>query len=248
MSTTAASPGFLVKLTDRREVAERTMAFRLEKPPGWTFKAGQYLEMTLPNPPENDAEGNVRVFSITSSPQEDTLMVATRLRDTAFKRVMKSLPLGSEVKIDGPFGNLTLHKNASRPAVLLAGGIGITPFRSIVFSAAHERLPHHLFLFYSNRRPEDAPFLDELQALERDNPNYRFVGTMTNMEKSRQRWPGRTGYVNWQLVSESLKDVASLSPVYYTAGPPNMVRAMQAMLEAAGVDNEDIRTEEFDGY
>lgn len=87
--------------------------------------------MTLLDPAETDSEGNTRAFSIASAPQEDTLMIATRMRDTAFKRSLKAMPAGTAVKIEGPFGNLTLHNNAARAAVLLAGGIGITPFRSM---------------------------------------------------------------------------------------------------------------------
>jgi ferredoxin-NADP reductase len=90
MSTAAASPGFMCRLKDREEVAKGTMAFQFEKPSGWTFKAGQYLDMTLLDPPETDSEGNVRSFSIASGPHEDTLMVATRMRDTAFKRVLRT--------------------------------------------------------------------------------------------------------------------------------------------------------------
>lgn len=248
MSSTAASPGFLVKLKDRQEVAERTMAFRFEKPAGWTFKAGQFVEITLPDPPETDAEGNGRAFSIASAPDEETLMVATRMRDTAFKRVMGKLPLETTLKLDGPFGNLTLHNKASRPAVLLAGGIGITPFRSMVFGAAKEKLAHQIFLFYSNRRPEDAAFLAELQALERSNQNYQFVPTMTEPEKSALPWVGKTGLINWEMISEGIKDAALRAPVYYIAGPPGMVNAFQSMLQGAGVDSDDVRFEEFSGY
>src|ERR1700720_2521382 len=178
MSTAAASQGFICKLKDRKEVAEGTMAFRFEKPSGWTFKAGQYLDMTLTDPSETDAEGNIRTFSIASGPHEETLMVATRMRDTAFKRELERMPLGSAVKIEGPSGDLTLHNDAKRTAVFLAGGIGITPFRSMVFRAATEKLPHRIFLFYSNRRPEDAPFLDELEALEKENLNYKLIACM----------------------------------------------------------------------
>lgn len=80
MSTAAVSPGFICKLKDRKEVAEGTMAFRFEKPSGWTFKAGQYLDMTLLDPSEMDSEGNLRSFSIASAPHEETLMVATQMR------------------------------------------------------------------------------------------------------------------------------------------------------------------------
>ena len=112
------------------------------------------------------------------------------MRDTAFKRVLKTMSPGTEVKIEGPFGNLTLHNNLARTAVLLAGGIGITPFRSMVFHAAKEKLAHRIVLFYSNRRPEDAPFLDELQALEHENPNYKLIATMTRMKNSGKHWRG----------------------------------------------------------
>ena len=92
MSTLAPSPVTLSRLVSRQEVAEQTTAFRFEKPQNWEFKAGQALDMTLLDPPETDAEGNIRTFSIASAPHEDTLMVATRMRDTAFKRVLKTMP------------------------------------------------------------------------------------------------------------------------------------------------------------
>ena len=119
MSAAAATPNFICKLKSRQVVAEGTMAFHFEKPTGWTFKPGQYVDITLLDPSETDSEGNERSLSIASSPHEVTLMVATRMRDTAFKRELKRMPLGSQVKIDGPLGSFTLHSNASRPAVFL---------------------------------------------------------------------------------------------------------------------------------
>jgi ferredoxin-NADP reductase len=154
MSTAATSPGFICKLKDRKEVAEGTMSFRFEKPSGWAFKASQYLDMTLLDPSQTDSEGNVRSFSIASAPHEETLMVATRMRDTAFKRVLRTVPLGTAVKIEGPSGNLILQNDSTRAAVFLAGGIGITPFRSIVHWAAKEKVAesHCPFLFQQEAR------------------------------------------------------------------------------------------------
>ena len=246
MSTAATSPGFICKLKDRKEVAEGTMAFRFEKPPGWTFKAGQYLDMTLLDPSETDSEGNVRSFSIASAPHEETLMVATRMRDTAFKRVMRTMPLGTVVKIEGPSGDLILQNDFTRAAVFLAGGIGITPFRSIVHCAAKEKLPNRIVLFYSNRRPEDAPFLAELQSLERDNPKYELIASMTEMEKSHRPWNGETGLINQEMLGRHLKGAAD--PIYYIAGPPAMVKGLREMLNKAGINDDDIRAEEFGGY
>ena len=239
-------PTFMVKLRQRREVAEATMAFQFDKPAGFTFMAGQFLDMTLKNPPETDAEGNVRTFSIASAPTEDMLMVATRMRDTAFKRVLKSMPVATEVQIEGPSGTLTLHDDPARPAVFLAGGIGITPFRSMLVGAATAKLPHRLLLFYSNRRPQDAAFLEELQALARENRNYTFIGSMTEMEKSRRQWHGQTGVIDQAMLSRFLKDVHS--PVYYIAGPPAMVEDLHATLTGAGIKDDHINAEEFAGY
>jgi ferredoxin-NADP reductase len=162
------------RLLNRVEVAEGTIAFHLEKPTGFDFKPGQSADLTLPNPPETDAEGNVRTFSIASAPFEDQLMFATRMRDTAFKRSLKKMLLGTVVKMDSAMGSFTLHKNSAKPAVFLAGGIGVTPFSSIVRQADHDRTPHKLYLFYSNRRPEDAPFVEVLQNLEKTKPTVSF--------------------------------------------------------------------------
>src|SRR5665213_3009257 len=205
MATVATPLITTARLLSRHEVAESTMAFRFERPANWTFNAGQYLDMTLLDPPETDSEGSVRTLSIASGPHEETLMVATRMRDTAFKRVLRTMPLGTAVKIEGPSGDLTLPDDFTRASVFLAGGIGITPFRSMIYGAAAERLPQQMFLFYSNRRPEDAPFLAELESLERDNPKYKLIASMTEMAKSSRSWSGETGFINQEMLGRYLK-------------------------------------------
>lgn len=222
------------------------MAFHFEKPSGFTFTAGQFADVTLIDPPETDAEGNVRTFSIASPPFENELVFTTRMRDTAFKRSLKRVPLETQVKIGSAAGSFTLHKNPAKPGVFLAGGIGITPFISIVRQADHDRLPHKLHLFYSNRRPEDAAFLDTLQNLEMTNPNFRLICTMTEMSKSKREWKGETGLIDREMLSRHLGKLQS--PIYYVAGPPAMVAGIKTMLVAAQVDEDDIRTEDFAGY
>jgi ferredoxin-NADP reductase len=234
------------RLLNRVEVAEGTIAFHFEKPTGFDFKPGQSADLTLPNPPETDAEGNVRTFSIASAPFEDQLMFATRMRDTAFKRSLKKMPLGTVVKMDSAMGSFTLHKNSAKPAVFLAGGIGVTPFSSIVRQADHDRAPHKLYLFYSNRRPEDAPFVEVLQNLEKTNPQFRFIATMTEMRRSKKTWNGETGRIDQELLSKYLNELRG--PIYYVAGPPALVSGMRKMLVASGVDEDDIRSDEFSGY
>jgi len=244
--TPAIQHDFLVQLRDCREAAEGTIACQLEKPPEFTFKPGQFIEIGMINPPESDSEGNSRAFSIASAPQEDFLLVATRLRDSAFKRVLSHASPGAQVKIDGPFGDLRLHNDSSRAAVILCGGIGITPFRSILLDATNKKLPHHIFLFYSNRRPEDAPFLEELQSLEWKNPNFKLIACMTEMEKSSRSWAGEQERITSQTLTRYV--AGNSSAIYYITGPPTFVKAMHTMLTDMGVDDDNIRIEEFGGY
>jgi ferredoxin-NADP reductase len=233
-------------LRSRETVAEGTMAFHFDRPEGFDFKAGQYLIATLIDPPETDAEGHRRTFTISSAPSDPDLMITTRMRDTAFKRVLRSIALPYEVKIAGPYGKFTLHADPSKPAVFLAGGIGITPFFSISVQAARDKLPHQIYLFYSNRRPEDTAFLTTLLDVAGQNPSFHFVPTMTDMDKSKMEWKGERGIINREMLERHLPSLQG--PVYYTAGPAGMVKAMREMATAAGVIETDIRTEQFSGY
>ena len=234
------------RLQGREQIANGTMAFHFEKPIGFSFKAGQAMDIVLPDLPAADAQSARHTFSIVSAPFENELTIATRMRDSAFKRALGALPVGSNIEIEGPFGSLTLHNDRARSAVFIAGGIGITPFMSILRQATHDQLQQRLVLLYSNRRPEDTAFLAELQSFDERNKSFRLVATMTLMSTSIQPWDGQTGLIDEAL----LKGVAvGLSaPIYYVAGPPGLVEAMRQTLNGAGVDDDDIRSEEFYGY
>jgi ferredoxin-NADP reductase len=237
---------YQIKLTSKEEVASGTMAFHFQKPKDFTFKAGQFADFTLSNPSQTDAEGNTRGFSLASAPYEEDLMIATRMRDTAFKRELKIMKPGTQVAMDAPYGSFTLHNNAQIPAVFLTGGIGITPVRSILFQAAHDKLRHKVFVFDSNRRPEETAFLEELREIPKDNPNCIFVGTMTQMQKSTSEWHGELGHVTRTMLMNYIVDLAL--PIYYLSGPASMVAAMRTILNESGVNDDNIRTEEFTGY
>jgi ferredoxin-NADP reductase len=237
-------PSYQVQLAAREQIAEVTVAFRFEKPAGFAFKPGQAIVLELADPPAAEGQRR-RTFSLVSAPFESALVVATRMRDTAFKRALNALPEGASVKLIGPMGQFTLA-DAARPAVFIAGGIGITPFMSMLRQAARDRSPQTLLLLYSNRRPEDAAFLGELQDLERSNSNFRLVATMTDMASSARHWGGETGLLNADTIRRCADGLAA--PIYYVVGPPAMVTAMQETLRGAGVADSDIRSEEFHGY
>ena len=229
-----------IALLRREPVAEGTMAVHFEKPAGFTHQAGQNAMFTLINPREEDAAGPSRTFTIASAPHERELMIATRMRDSAFKRVLGAAPPGTKFEMEGPAGLMVLHEDASRPAVLLAGGIGITPFLAMVRDAAKRELPHQMVLIYSNRRPQDAAFVAELERLQ--GPRFRLVTTMTDAPN----WRGEKRRIGRQLLAAHVPHTRA--PVYYFAGPPGMTMAVQAMLQELGVSADDMRSEEFYGY
>lgn len=231
-----------VKLIKKEEVANETMAFHFSKPEGFIFKAGQFGDFTLLNPSETDEEGNVRGFSLAHAPYEADLMIATRMRDTAFKRVLKTLPLGTELKLDAPYGNFVLHKTETTPAVFLTGGIGVTPVRSIIAQASYDKLPHKITLFYSNKTPQDTAFLQDLQSFAKENSNFTFVPVMTRDEA----WQGDKGHITKDMLTKYVPDLTT--PIYYLSGPASMVATMRQILTDAQVNEDNIRTEEFSGY
>lgn len=232
-----------IKLLAHKELAYETMGFIFDKPHNLTFKAGQAADFTLINPPETDAEGNTRTFSLCNPPSAHEIMIATRMRDTAFKRVLKNMHIGTAVEFKGPTGSFTLHNKKSKAAVFLTGGIGITPVRSIVLQAMEDSPEHHIYLFYGNNSMKETAFLEELTNLQRENPNYKFIPTMAKAEAN---WKGEVGFVTEDMVRKYV-DITK-SPIYYMCGPAPMVVAMRKMLNDMGVNDDDIRSEEFSGY
>lgn len=234
-----------VKIKDKKMVANGTLEVILEKPDGFEFTAGQFADYTLIDPPETDDEGNTRGFSLVSAPYEDYLALATRLRDTAFKRVLQKLNVGDEIKLDGPYGDFRLQKNESKPAVFIMGGIGVTPVRSMIAQATHDKTNHKILLLHSNKTPDDAPFQDDFTKLAQENPNFTFVPVAS--ESAPANFTGEHGYINAEMVKKYVEDIQA--PIWYLAGPPGMVKAMRAMLvDDLQADEDNIKTEEFDGY
>jgi ferredoxin-NADP reductase len=238
-------PSYATQLQRRRDLTEGTAAFVLARPEGFTFQAGQSINLTLVDPPEKDSKGNMRTFSLVSAPHEPFLEIATRLRTSAFKRVLAALPPGAPLQMRGPGGKFTLPDD-EQPVVWLAGGIGITPFMSMLRDAAERESRREITLLYANRRAEDAAYLDELQALRRRLPNFRLVATVTGAEAPARGVNGERGPIDGAMVSRHVAELAA--PLYYLAGPPAMVAALRTMLVETGVQAANVRIDEFFGY
>ena len=230
-------PHYTFALKEKKTVAQETMAFVFEYgDQEFTFRPGQFVDVTLENPKYKDDQGVTRAFSIASSPLDSYLMVATRLTDSAMKKSLAELELGRLVHVDGPLGSFKLHSDKSVPAVMLTGGIGITPFRSIIKDATEQSSEQKLTLIYSNRAAEDAAFVDDLEEWQSHNVNFNFI----------TRWTKEDGHIDEPLLKKHIKNLAA--PIYYVAGPAGMVAGTTQLLIEIGVKEDNIKFEEFAGY
>jgi ferredoxin-NADP reductase len=208
------------------------------------FTPGQYFFVNLPDVGHQDEKGLRRHISVVTSPNErGVLGLATRLRDSAFKRTLTELPVGAEVDVEPPKGEFALPPDMSRPYVFIAGGIGITVFRSMLRFIHEERLPYRVTLIYSNRDRESTAFLDELRELEGELPGFRLILTMTDDPG----WDGETRRVDGAFLADHLG--ADLNEfTFVVAGPPGMSEGVQQALADAGVDEENVLGQRFSGY
>lgn len=231
-------------IKEKREVAHRTLLVLFDLGGSeLDYRPGQYFWVELLEPPYQDEKGARRHITAVTSPSERGLIgLCTRLRDSAFKRSLDELPLGAPVELEPPKGTFVLPEESSRPLVFIAGGIGITPFRSMLRYIEDERLPHRVTLIYSSRNRGSAAFLDELEEIERANPNVHLIVTMTDDED----WPGERRRIDADFLRDRLDDLNEAS--YMIAGPPGMAGGVSAELEKAGVDSALIVTERFSGY
>ena len=230
----------IVKLLKKEEVAEKTIAFKLEKPEGFEFAPGQYMQVFL-----SEDKNDSRTFSIASAPHEDFLMFATRIREGSdFKLRLTQLNEGDEIRIEAPGGKFLLPADQT-PVGLLVGGIGITTVRSMVKNEEHGRTEREITVFYSNKKPEEAAFLHEFETIAL--PNYRLVATMSDVKPDRKEWSGETGEINETMLKKYVKDLSL--PVFYAVGPPGFVEGMISLLYSMNnVPSTHVRSEDYAGY
>lgn len=233
---------YSIHLKNKYEIAERTFAFVFEKPQGFQFQAGQYTAMTLPKLDFTDAKGATRVLSIASAPSDTELVFGVRITETAFKKTLAGMPLGGEVMICDATGHFILPEDQQCKIVFLAGGIGITPVRSILRQAAMEKRRNPFILFYSNRRPEDAPFCKEVQNFS--GLNYRCIDTLTRNEGVCD-WQEESGYICAEMLKKYLTEISY--SLYYVVGTTGFIGAMEKILMELGVPDANIKKDPFTG-
>lgn len=214
-------------------MAEETTEVSFKRPKDYEFKAGQYAQVIIPKLLYSDSRGQSRVFSIASSPNDkEKITIAFRNSKSGYKLTLLDSPLGHEIVIKGPFGgDFQLLKNSSR-TVFVAGGIGVTPFSSMINFATEEKLLFPITLLYANRSKKTAAYLNELSRVEKRNPGFTLINKFGQVDKNfLQKGAPNPKKADW-----------------YIAGPPAMVEYTQNLLANLGVEKGSIRAERFTGY
>ena len=230
-------------VAEKREVAKGTLfvLFAVENYPD--FRPGAYFWVELPERGHTDEKGLRRHISLATSPTERGVVgLATRLRDTAFKRTLTELEVGDEIQVEEPKGSFLLPEDTSGEYVFVAGGIGITVFRSMLRFIADEGLPYRVTLVYSNRDRESAAFLDELEEIERRADGVRVILTMTDDPG----WSGESRQLDADVLAELVGGLEGKT--FLVAGPPEMAEAVADSLTAAGLPEERVLADKFSGY
>ena len=216
------------------------------------YKAGQYSVVDLGT--KEDPEGPVRSFTIASSPTEkDFILISTRIRDTLFKK-LASLDLGTLVNITAPMGKFVLpDDHSSESVVFLSGGIGVTPFRSMVKYATDKQLPLKITVFDSNRDQDNILYKKEFDECVTENKNLKIIYTIADerQESSIQYddWKGERGFINKAMLVKYLSADELDNSIFYICGPPSMLKAMQKLLQYdLHIPKERIKIQEFTGY
>ena len=233
------------EIKEKREVAEGTLLVLFDlRGAELDYRPGQYFWVELLDPPYQDDKGPRRHISVVTSPTEGNVLgLCTRLRDSAFKRSLVELPVGTEVEVEQPKGDFALPEDSEPPYVFIAGGIGITVFRSMLRYIDDTGEPYEVTLVYSNRDRESTAFLDELEELDGRSDWFRLVATMTQDPD----WGGETRRVDAAMLADVLGgDLASYT--YLVAGPPPMTEGVVDVLKGAGIAEEQILSDRFSGY
>jgi ferredoxin-NADP reductase/nitrite reductase/ring-hydroxylating ferredoxin subunit len=262
-----ASSNFSLTLTEKQKVeGTDIMTFKFTKDGYPEYKAGQFAFFPLDNV-NNDSRGPVRHFSLTSSPTEDVLIISTRIRDTPYKQRLSTIQEGEQVKVSKPQGNFLLHDEYSKHAIFLSGGIGVTPFRSMIKYATDKQLPIKITMFDSNRNQRNILYKDEFDKWAAQNQDLKIVYTITEEEKDTEQeqhrmadvsssatetkgnWSGEHGRIDRTMIERHLSKEEISNAIFYICGPPGMINALEGLLQKEfQIPEERIKVEEFTGY
>ena len=234
-----------VRLKERRSEATEVISFVFDLG-GQPFEhqPGQYVFYELDALDFPDERGNRRHFTISSSPTEKgILMFTTRMRGSGFKETLRHAPLGYEINIGTPLGHFVMPEGETRRHVFIAGGIGITPYRSMLRYAVDTKKPIDVVMLYFSHSAADIVFGQELEEIARQMPTFSLVHVLSDPEPG---WKGERGRLDEALLRKWAPDLNQ--QIIWISGPPAMVKADKELIVRMGVPDEATRTDNFMGY
>ena len=233
----------LPKLTDKLQIAPDIVDFVLAKKPAYAYEAGQYVEVTLAHP-RADSRGNRRYLTLASSPTEDTLRLGVKFypESSSFKLAMLDAGAQSKLAVSPPAGDFTLPKDPSRKLAFIAGGIGVTPYRSMIKYLTDTNDRRDVVLLYGERHPDEFVYTDVFdQAAAKLG-----IRTVYTVQDGPAGWRGRTGRITAETIKTDVPDFQER--LFYVSGSYPMVTSVTDALRGLGVPATHIKTDYFPGY
>ena len=230
---------FEEKIEDIIVRTHNVKSFRFARPHRFSYKPGQFAFVTV----EAAGQKIRKPLTLSSSPTElDHIEFTKKLTGHPFSDGLEALKIGDAVRLDAPYGNFALDGRFSRVA-MLAGGIGITPMRSMCKYCTDRNLDVAVALLYANNAEMDVVFRWELEEMEKQNRNLKVVFTLSEAGPG---WKGHVGRIDADMIREEIPDF--LTAIFYVCGPPAMVDAMRTVLRDSGTPMDSIKTEDLIGY
>lgn len=237
----------------------------------YTFLPGQYNRVTIPTV-ENDPRGSSRMFSIASSPLEkEYLLITTKISQSPFKQALSNLSIGSKVDFFGPVGRFVFDEADTRTHIFLSGGIGLTPFHSMITYAATKNIQTPITMISSFSTYGEFIYFDELSKISSEHKNITVVYTVTKSEQGdsighvsshpdstthnpadtsfstrTQKWTGETGRINSMMIQKYVSDFQKC--LFYICGSKAVTDALFDLVKSMGISEEQIKKEQFPGY
>lgn len=236
----------LLILKEKIQIGQDTVDFIFTPSEKLVFSPGQYLEWTLPQK-KVDSRGHRRYFTIASSPTEDTIHLGIKFypNGSTFKKTLQELAGKSTISAGQLAGDFTLPKERDKKLVFMAGGIGITPYRSMIKYLLDKKEKRDIVLIYSNKVEGDIAYKDVLKGAEKEL-GIRTIYTLTDTENMPKDWKGNKGRVDAKMIQKEIPDWKER--YFYLSGSHPMVSGFEEELKEMGVEKSHIKKDFFPGY
>lgn len=235
-----------LSLMEKKEIAKDTFEFTFKPSEKMMYTSGQYMEWTFPHV-SPDIRGIRRYFTIASSPLEDVVRLGVKRAEkgSTFKNALFSLDEGKGLLATSVMGDFLLPEDTGKKLVFVAGGIGITPFISMLRTLAIKKEKRDITLFYANKKEDEIAYKDVLESAK-ENVGLKTIHILSDMQALPRGWSGETGFITKEMLEKHLADI--ISSCYYISGPPMMVSSYEKLLKDMGVPTSNIITDFFPGF